>query len=103
MHIIRITCDSLPKVCVDGRPAHRLHSLHLFLSLLVILYYLEKLLKALVSRSFDLHMLDLTRSSNVDLLDEVVNDREGKDHSYEEGHGEHYREDGPRNIQAGNN
>ena len=50
-----------------------------------------------------MQLLDLTRSSNVDLLDEVVNDREGKDHSYEEGHGEHYREDGPRNIQAGNN
>ena len=49
-----------------------------------------------------MQLLDLTRSSNVDLLDEVVNDREGKDHSYEEGHGEYYREDGPRNIQAGN-
>ena len=61
------------------------------------------MLNAPVSRSFDLQLLDLTRSSNVDLLDEVVNDREGKDHSYEEGHGEYYREDGPRNIQAGNN
>ena len=66
-------------------------------------YYIGKLLKAPVGRSADLQLLDLTRSSNVDLLDEVVNDREGKDHSYEEGHGEHYREDGPRNIQAGNN
>ena len=61
------------------------------------------MLKAPVSRFVDLQLLDLTRSSNVDLLDEVVNDREGKDHSYEEGHGKHYREDGPRNIQAGNN
>ena len=61
------------------------------------------MLKALVSGSVDLHMLNLTRSSNVDLLDEVVDHCEWKDHSYEEGHGEHYREDGPRNIQAGNN
>ena len=56
-----------------------------------------------LSRFVDLQLLDLTRSSNVDLLDEVVDDCKGKDHSYEEGHGEHYREDGPRNIQAGNN
>ena len=61
------------------------------------------MLKAPVSRFVDLQLLDLTRSSNVDLLNEVVDYREGKDHSYEEGHGEHYREDGPRNIQAGNN
>ena len=60
------------------------------------------MLKAPVSRFVDLQLLDLTRSSNVDLLDKVVDDCKGKDHSYEEGHGEHYREDGPRNIQAGN-